>query len=131
LELPVSKDYFFLVNFKLFVEVTIICFMVYYVYVIRLADAVTKSRKFRRRNPKLNPTLPCFYIGQSYHPPETRFWQHKKGYKGNRFVKQYGLGLCPQFYNKFNPIKNRKEAESIEAKLTESLRIKGHGVWSN
>jgi len=105
--------------------------MKYYVYVIRLDDAVLKSRKFRRRNPDVNMGLPCFYVGQSCDPPETRFWQHKKGYKGNRFVKEFGLGLCPRLYENFNPIGTRKEAESIETMLTESLRSKGHGVWSN
>jgi hypothetical protein len=105
--------------------------MKYYVYVIRLDNAVLKSRKFKRRNPKAIFGLSCFYVGQSCHPPETRFWQHKKGYKGNRFVKDFGLGLCPQLYESFNPIVTRKEAEIIEFKLTESLRKKGHGVWSN
>ncbi len=105
--------------------------MLYYVYVIRLDDAVLKSWKFKSRNPDINMGLPCFYVGQSCHPPETRFWQHKKGYKGNRFVKDFGLGLCPRLYKRFNPIGSRKEAESIEAMLTERLRSKGHGVWSN
>jgi predicted GIY-YIG superfamily endonuclease len=106
-------------------------FMKYYVYVIRLSDAVLKSRKFRCRNPDMIPGFPCFYVGQSCHSPEIRFWQHKEGYKGNRFVKEFGLGLCPRLYESFNPIGTRKEAEIIEAKLTESLRSKGHGVWSN
>ena len=105
--------------------------MKYYVYVIRLDDAVLQSRKFRLRNPDMIPSLACFYVGQSCHPPETRFWQHKKGYKCNRFVKEFGLGLYPRLYESFNPIGTRKEAESIEVMLTESLRIKGHGVWSN
>ena len=69
--------------------------MKYYVYVIRLDKAVLKSRKFRLRNSDVKIDLPCFYVGQSCHSPETRFWQHKKGYKGNRFVKEFGLGLCP------------------------------------
>ncbi len=105
--------------------------MKYYVYVIRLDNAVLKSRKFRCRNPDVNIGLPCFYVGQSCRPPEIRFWQHKKGYKGNHFAKEFGLGLCPRLYESFNPIDTRKEAESIEARLTESLRNKGHGVWSN
>ncbi len=111
--------------------ITVIWFMKYYVYVIRLDDAVLTSRKFRRRNPDANRDLPCFYVGQSCHPPETRFWQHKQGYKANRYAKEFGLGLCPQFYENINPIDNREEAENIEKKLTESLRRKGHGVWSN
>jgi len=106
-------------------------FMQYYVYVIRLNDAVLKSRKFRRRNPDMIPGFPCFYVGQSCHPPEIRFWQHKQGYKANRFVQEFGLGLCPQFYADINPICNREEAENIEGRLTDSLRRKGHGVWSN
>ena len=105
--------------------------MNYYVYVIRLDDSVLKSRKFRRCNPDMNLNLPCYYVGQSCHQPDKRFWQHKKGYKSNRFVKEYGLGLCPQFYEVYNPIRTRNEAVIIEEKLTEKLRIKGHGVWSN
>jgi len=105
--------------------------MKYYVYVIRLDKAVLKSRKFRRRNPDVKINLPCFYVGQSCHSPETRFWQHKKGYKSNRFVKEFGLGLCPRLYKRFNPIATRKKAEIIEEMLTESLRNKGYGVWSN
>ncbi len=105
--------------------------MVYYVYVIRLDDAVLKSRKFRHYNPNLISGIPCFYIGQSCHSPEIRFWQHKKGYKSNHFVKEFGLGLCPRLYENFNPIRTRKEAVTIEAKLTDHLRINGYGVWSN
>ena len=105
--------------------------MEYYVYVIRLDDTVLKSRKFKRSNPNINLSLPCFYVGQSYHHPETRFWQHKKGFKSNRFVKEFGLGLCPQLYESFNPIRARKEAEKIEQYLTNHLRAKGHGVWSH
>ena len=100
-------------------------------YVIRLDDAVINSRKFRRCNPDVNIRLPCFYVGQSCHPPEIRFWQHKKGYKSNHFVKEFGLGLCPRYYDRYNPISTRKEAERIEVFLTENLRKKGHGVWSH
>lgn len=112
-------------------RIIVVWFMKYYVYVIRLDNSVLKSRKFRLRNPEVNMSLPCFYVGQSCHPPETRFWQHKKDYKGNRFVKKFGLGLCPRLYEIFNPISTRKEAERIETMLTENLRSKGHGVWSN
>ncbi len=105
--------------------------MVYYVYVIRLDNAVLKSQKFRRINPYIKLDLPCFYIGQSCHPPEIRFWQHKNGYKCNSYVKEFGLGLCPRLYKSYNPIRTRKEAEIIEAKLAEDLRFKGHGIWSN
>lgn len=105
--------------------------MEYYVYVIRLDKSVLQSKKFLRCNPELNPNLPCYYIGQSAQPPEVRFWQHKQGYKSNRFAKKYGLGLCPQYYSHLNPISSRKKAEDMEKRVTEILRNRGNGVWSN
>jgi hypothetical protein len=105
--------------------------MPYSVYIIELDKEVIKSKKFRIRNPNMNPRKACYYVGQSAHLPEIRFKQHKEGYKSNSFVKRYGLNLKTRKYRKFNPIKSRKEAEEIEKKLTEKLRKKGHGVWSN
>lgn len=105
--------------------------MPYYVYVIKLDKEVMNSKKFRERNPHMSPRLVCFYVGQTCHDPEVRFKQHKGDYKANRFVKKYGLKLMHRKFKKYNPIKTREEAESIEQKLTEKLRAKGHGVWSN
>jgi len=105
--------------------------MSYHVYVIELDKEVLKSKKFRKRNPNFNPKKACFYVGQSVHKPEIRFKQHKEGYKSNNFVKKFGLRLIQRIYKKFNPIKTREEAEYIEKKLTEKLRKKGYGVWSN
>jgi len=105
--------------------------MAYNVYVIKLDKEVLTSKKFREKNPHMNPKLACYYIGQTTHDPDIRFKQHKAGYKANRFVKKYGLKLIPRKFNKYNPIQKRKEAEQIERLLTEKLRKKGHGVWSN
>ena len=105
--------------------------MQYYVYVIKLDKEVLQSKKFWKRNPLMNPKRVCYYVGQTYHAPEIRFQQHKEGYKSNTFVKKYGIELCNRKYQKYNPIKTRKEAEATEQKLTEKLRAKGHGVWSN
>jgi len=105
--------------------------MSYNVYVIELDKEVIKSRKFRKRNPHMNPKSVCYYVGQTCHDPEIRFKQHKTGYKANRFVKKYGLRLSKRKFKKYNPIKTREEAEKIEQQLTEKLRVKGHGVWSN
>jgi hypothetical protein len=105
--------------------------MSYYVYVIELDKEVIKSKKFRRHNPSMNPKRTCFYVGQSCHDPIVRFMQHKKGYKANRFARLYGLRLHWKKFQKYNPIKNRKQAEDVEQKLTEKLRRKGHGVWSH
>jgi len=105
--------------------------MPYDVYVVELDKEVIKSRKFRKRNPYMNPKLACFYVGQTCHDPEVRFRQHKSGHKANHFVKKYGLRLSRRKFKKYNPIKTRGEAEAIEQKLTAKLRAKGHGVWSN
>jgi hypothetical protein len=105
--------------------------MPYFVYVIELDKEVINSKKFRLKNPNLNPRKACFYVGQSAHDPVVRFKQHKQGYKSNSFARRFGLYLRPRKYKKFNPIGTRKEAEIIELKLTDKLRKKGHGVWSN
>jgi predicted GIY-YIG superfamily endonuclease len=105
--------------------------MAYNVYVIKLDKEVLSSKKFREKNPHMNLQLACFYVGQTTHDPEIRFKQHKVGYKANSYVKKYGLGLVPKIFSHFNPITKRKEAEKIEQWITEKLREKGHGVWSN
>lgn len=105
--------------------------MPYFIYVIKLDKKVQKSKKFRDRNPQMKTHKACFYVGQTCHDPKVRFQQHKNGYKSNGFVKKYGLKLKPKLYKKYNPIKTRKEAENIEQQLTEKLRNKGYGVWSN
>ena len=105
--------------------------MPYYVYVIELDKAVLSSKKFRIKNPQLNPRRACYYVGQTIHDPEIRFQQHKSGYKANSFVKRYGLRLIPRKFKKYNPMAKRIEAEYMEQWLAEKLRKKGHGVWSN
>jgi len=105
--------------------------MPYNVYVVKLDKQVLSSKKFREKNPDMKNRRACYYVGQTYHDPKTRFKQHKKGYKANRFVKRYGIRLEPRIFSKFNPIAKRKEAEFLEQWITEKLRKKGHGVWSN
>ena len=105
--------------------------MAYNVYVIELDKEVLTSKKFRVKNPNMNPRKACFYVGQTTHDPITRFKQHKAGYKANRFVKKYGLRLVPKIFSHFNPIAKRKDAEKAEQWIAEKLREKCHGVWSN
>ena len=56
--------------------------------------------------------------------PEIRFEQHKEGYKSNFYAKLYGMRLLPHFYEKYNPIPTRKDAENIEAMIGKALRLK-------
>ena len=103
--------------------------MKFYLYVIELDKAVGKLVKFRKPNPKFLLGNRCFYVGQSAKTPTQRFKQHKEGYKSNTYAKRFGLRLTPDFYEKYNPIPTRKDAEELEAYVALNLRKKGYGVW--
>ena len=103
----------------------------YYLYVIELEQEVIKFRKFKERNPYFIEGKECFYVGQSSRKPELRFEQHKEGYKSNRYAQKYGLRLRPEFYEQYNPIPTRKDAEEIEKMVGEKLRKEGMGIWFN
>lgn len=103
----------------------------YYLYVIELDSEVAKFKKFRDKNPRYIEWKECVYVGQSSRKPELRFDQHKEGYKSNRYARKYGLKLRPEFYEKYNPIPTRKDAEEIEKMVGERLRKEGMGVWFN
>ena len=103
----------------------------YYVYVIELDEGVRAHKKFREKNPFYIKGNGCMYIGQSSRKPELRFNQHKEGYKSNRYAKKFGIRLVPKFYEKYNPIPTRKDAEELEEYLANKLRKEGYGVWFN
>lgn len=105
--------------------------MSYYLYIIELDKKVAKSKKFRKQNPHYILGSRCFYVGQSAKAPLLRFKQHKEGYKSNSFVKRFGLNLVPEFYDKYNPIPSRKDAENLEKYIAEKLKISGYGTWFN
>ena len=105
--------------------------MKYYVYVIELDKEVGKLVKFRKQSPRFLLGKRCFYVGQSAQKPFLRFKQHKKGYKANTFAKRFGMRLAPEFYEKYNPIPTRKDAEELEEYLANKLRKERYGVWSN
>jgi hypothetical protein len=105
--------------------------MAYYVYVIELDKEVAKSNKFRKQSPHYLYGNRCFYVGQSAKAPLLRFKQHKEGYKSNTFARRFGLRLVPKFYEKYNPIPTRKDAEELEEYLSNKLRELRYGVWSN
>ncbi len=105
--------------------------MKYYLYVIELDKKAGKISKFRKQSPKFLLGNRCFYVGQSAKKPSIRFRQHKDGYKSNTYAKRFGIKLVPEFYEKYNPIPTRKDAEELEAYLAMKLRKERYGVWSN
>jgi hypothetical protein len=103
----------------------------YNVYVIELDRVVLERPRFREVNPDYDETKPCVYVGQTTKNPEDRFSQHKAGMKSAPLVRQYGVRLRPQLYEKYNPLPSRIQAESKEEWLAEKLRKEGYGVWRN
>jgi len=118
--------------------------MNYSVYVIRLYSSYCEEAKAKRENPNYTQGKPCVYVGSTSLSPEERYKTHlnkgislktgkqiggkKKAVKKYKFMYKKN-GLRPKQYNKYNPIKNREEAEKIEKKLAEKLRKKGYCVW--
>ena len=105
--------------------------MKYYLYVIELDKQVGKLVKFRQQSPKFLLGNRCFYVGQSAKKPTERFRQHKEGYKSNIYAKRFGLRLVPEYYEKYNPIPTRKDAEELEEYVAMKLRNAMYGVWYN
>jgi len=103
----------------------------YYLYVIELDKQVGKLVKFRKQSPHFLLGNRCFYVGQSAKKPSIRFKQHKEGYKSNTYARRFGMRLVPEFYEKYNPIPTRKDAEELEEYVAEKLRKERYGVWFN
>jgi len=106
----------------------------FYTYVIKLEDKVKEDPKFIKANPKLDPKLPAYYVGQTSLNPELRLQQHKEGYLSNRYVQNNGLSLIRndgRLYKKRDTTNQRDKAEKQESQLAKELRNKGHGVRSN
>ena len=101
----------------------------YNIYVIELDRSVLESKRFRDANPNMSSEGRCFYVGQSYLPPEERFQQHKDGYKANKLVKEYGIHLIRSICNEYNPVASREEALLLEEAMAKKLREEGHAVW--
>ncbi len=100
----------------------------YHVYVIELADQAWNSAKFRRCNPDYQLGKPFVYVGMTGLDPDVRFDKHKAGIQANAFVKQWGLRLLPQLYERYNPMPYQA-AREMEVELGIALRAKGYGVW--
>jgi hypothetical protein len=100
------------------------------VYVIELDMAVWNESKFRKANPGCEEGCACYYVGMTGLSPEERFENHKEGHKSNRYVREYGLCLCPMLYEEYNPL-SYSDAVEMEIELAAILRRRGHAVWQN
>lgn len=100
----------------------------YHVYVIELADQVWNNARFRRCNPDYNLGKPFVYVGMTGLDPDVRFDKHKAGIQANSLVRQWGLHLLPQLYERHNPMAYQA-ARAMEVELGIALRARGYGVW--
>src|SRR5437868_999161 len=100
----------------------------YRVYVVELSDRVWNVARFRRANPDWQLGKPFVYVGMTGLDPDLRFDKHKAGIQANTFVRDYGIRLLPQLFEKFNPMKY-EAARSMEVELGIQLRKLGYGVW--
>ena len=97
-------------------------------YVILLDPAVLEVARFRKANPDHRPDKPCVYVGSTGTDPQTRFEQHKAGYRSARLVRRYGLGL-KQPMTRNQPRVSGAEVQAAERRLAERLRGRGYAVW--
>ena len=89
------------------------------VYVIELKPKVLEQHpKFVKANPNHDPAKACFYVGMTSKTPEERFEQHLKGYKANKYARDFGKFLCDELFCHYNPM-TRQEAEDREVVLAE------------
>ena len=100
----------------------------YHVYVVELSDEVWNAGRFRRANPHYELGRPFVYVGMTGLDPDVRFDKHKAGIQANGFVRDYGLHLLPQLYERHNPMLY-DDARLMEVDLAIALRKKGYGVW--
>ena len=133
--------------------------MPYSVYIVRLNRQEMTDRppkRFRDQNEHIDWDYPLtdecnfYYVWQTAHSPDCQLEQHRHCHganinfdcqcktgntitknRSNSFVRQYGLFLQRRKYQKYNPIKTRKQALKIEAQIAQDLRDNGHCAYYN
>ena len=96
------------------------------VYVVLLAADVLRRDHVLRVNPNRNPCYPCVYVGMTGLPQEARYYNHKRGYKGSRWVRRYGICLWEDFTDE-GPMPYEEALES-EGMWARTLRDEGWTV---
>ena len=100
----------------------------HHVYVVQLSDEVWNHARFRRANPGYELGQPFVYVGMTGLDPDVRLDKHKAGIQANTWVRDFGLRLLPQLYERYNPLPY-EAAREMEVELGISLRARGFGVW--
>jgi len=102
----------------------------YSVYVILLDSDVLKMKRYTRKCPDHDPSLPCYYVGMTGLSSEERFENHKQGVSSNKYVKKHGIKLVPSEYKGLHGLAY-DAAVYNEQVLAVELREDGHPVYWN
>jgi hypothetical protein len=72
-----------------------------------------------------------YYVGMTGLPLEERFANHKRGYKGARIVREFGVALAWELFEGI-PAMSYREAALTEPTLADDLRDLGYlGLWAD
>ncbi|HEY6772313.1 MAG TPA: hypothetical protein VI035_07665 [Solirubrobacterales bacterium] len=82
------------------------------VYVIELAREAGRRR---------DPRIPWVYVGSSARDPESRFQQHRSGYRSARLVKRFALRLRPDLYEDLEAFRGSRLARQAELRRAREL----------
>ena len=98
--------------------------MAHSVYRVLLDNDVWKDKKFREVNPVALENNEAYYVGSTGKPIDKRFGDHKKGYKHNKYVKEFGKHV-----ELVSEHTTWAEAHKKEIEAAMSLRKQGKGVF--
>lgn len=93
-----------------------------HVYVIELSAAA---------GPRRDPRIPWVYVGSSAREPETRFAQHRRGYRSSGLVKRFAFRLRPDLYDDLGPLRGSRQALAAEARRARDLADAGFVAHSD
>lgn len=82
------------------------------VYVIELDRGAGRRR---------DPRIPWVYVGSSAREAETRFAQHRRGYRSSGLVKRFALRLRPDLYDDLPSFRGSRAALSAEHERAREL----------
>jgi hypothetical protein len=92
------------------------------VYVIELAGEAGRRR---------DPRIPWVYVGSSAREPQTRFEQHRRGYRSSGLVKRFALRLRPDLYEDLAPFRSSARARAAELARARELAAAGFVAHSD
>ncbi len=92
------------------------------VYVIELGREAGRRR---------DPRIPWVYVGSSARDADTRFTQHRRGYKSSGIVKRHAVRLRPELYEDLPSFRRSTDAREAEEERARELAEAGFVAHSD